>query len=191
MKCKYCQAKVFNPDGTEPTGRAKGRLTIKHYHVAHPEMMVANLVKGRQVLKEKREEQADAIKAIKQGGKVAVIQAIVEDFKKGEVEQEKEGKPGKKKVGHPPTIPTLVGFNAPKPGAVMFNIGSSSLEIEPISLFEAYILYLDMKAKCGLTDSFSTCIVDSISIAWKMMVPQVPKLKTDSDNGHKIGIAIG
>ena len=64
-----------------------------------------------------------------------------------------------------------------KPAATVFMLGSERIEIDPKDLYETYLLYLDIKAKTKMDDSFSVMFKDAMGICWRLMVAK-PVIKT-------------
>jgi len=66
----------------------------------------------------------------------------------------------------------IVGVEARKPAPVIFRLGEAEITIDPQKLYECYQLYLDINAKTGIKDDFSTCLLDSAGLMWRLLVLQ-------------------
>jgi len=90
----------------------------------------------------------------------------------------------------PQTSTKMADVVAPRAGAVVFTMGSLKIEVDPMELYESYALYADIKQKCGITDAFSTVLLDAMSMAWKLMVPR-PTITVQSNVEGGNGTANG
>lgn len=75
-----------------------------------------------------------------------------------------------KKDGNQPTGGNVVTVTAPRPASVVFSLGAYKIEVDPKDFFESYLIYLDMKQKLNLQDSFSAVLLDSIGMAWRILL---------------------
>lgn len=75
----------------------------------------------------------------------------------------------------------LATITQPKPAAIQFSFGQQKIDLDPMIFTKSYLLYLDMQARLGLTDSFSAAIYDSISFMWRLLTtrPQVEDNQVD------------
>ena len=78
-----------------------------------------------------------------------------------------------------------------RPGSTRWRIGGRDIIVDENDLFEALVLYNDLKARCGFKSSFSEMIKDSMSMVWKLMATK-PILTTEqvikvevSNNGEQ------
>lgn len=74
----------------------------------------------------------------------------------------------------------LVTVAARRPAPIVFRVGDQNIDLNPQSLYEAYILYLDLKTRLGLTDDFATVIKDAVGLAWRHLIAK-PKV---DDHGN-------
>jgi len=89
-----------------------------------------------------------------------------------------EGMPkeeGKQSPKYTPGGP-IVGVEARKPAPVIFRLGEAEITIDPQKLYECYQLYLDICARTGIKDEFSSCLLDGVGFLWRLLVLQ-PKVK--------------
>jgi len=70
----------------------------------------------------------------------------------------------------------IVGVEARKPAPVIFRLGEAQITIDPQKLYECYQLYLDINARTGIQDEFSSCLLDGVGFLWRLLVLQ-PKVK--------------
>ena len=91
------------------------------------------------------------------------VERHAKQLKEGKLE-EKE-KPSKEKQGG-----KLVTVTARQPAPVVFVLGERKIELDPEALYESYLLYEDIKAKCSLTDSFSDVLRDGVALLWQLLV---------------------
>ena len=59
-----------------------------------------------------------------------------------------------------------------KPAPVIFELGEQKIPLDPQELYEAYILYEDLKVKCELTDGFTSTVRDGVALLWQLLVPR-------------------
>jgi len=63
-----------------------------------------------------------------------------------------------------------------KPGVVTFKFGAEKIELNPTDLFEAYIIYNDLKTRHGIDNSFSDFLKAGSEIVWSLMQkPPIPQ----------------
>lgn len=96
-----------------------------------------------------------------------------------------EGKGGTQKVltGGPLAVVTT---KAPAP--IVFTLGGQLIEVDTQSLYESYLLYSDLKVKCGLKDSFSAVMLDAMGFVWRALAiePRIDhdRVKVEVNNGR-------
>jgi len=66
----------------------------------------------------------------------------------------------------------LATVTTPAPAAVVFVLGNQRIEMDPESLYESYLLYQDMKARCELTDGFGIVIRDAMGLMWRVLTTE-------------------
>jgi hypothetical protein len=63
-----------------------------------------------------------------------------------------------------------------KPGAVTFKFKAETIQLNPTDLFEAYVIYNDLKTRHGIENSFSDFLKAGSEIIWSLMQrPQIPE----------------
>jgi hypothetical protein len=63
-----------------------------------------------------------------------------------------------------------------KPGAVTFKFRAETIQLNPTDLFEAYVIYNDLKTRHGIENSFSDFLKAGSEIIWSLMQrPQIPE----------------
>ncbi len=68
------------------------------------------------------------------------------------------------------TSTTIATAVAPKPAAIVFMLGKLEIPMDPQDLYEAYILYQDIKSRVGLKDGFSSALKDAMGVSWRLLV---------------------
>jgi hypothetical protein len=56
-----------------------------------------------------------------------------------------------------------------KPGVVTFKFKAEKIELNPTDIFEAYIIYNDLKTRHGIDNSFSDFLKAGSEIIWSLM----------------------
>jgi hypothetical protein len=77
----------------------------------------------------------------------------------------------KEKAGGP-----LVTVTAKAPAPIKFTFAGEEINLEPGTLYQAYMLYQDVKIKCGLKDGFTGFLLDGVAILWQILVAK-PKIE--------------
>ncbi len=90
-------------------------------------------------------------------------------------EAKTEGKGGGQKVltGGP-----LAAVTTKAPAPIVFTLGGQIIEIDTQSLYESYLLYSDLKVKCGLKDPFATVLLDAMGFVWRTLAVE-PRIDHD------------
>lgn len=66
----------------------------------------------------------------------------------------------------------LATFVAKQPAPVVFVLGEQRIELEPEALYESYLLYQDMKVRCGLDSTFSSVLRDGMGLLWRVIASE-------------------
>ena len=61
---------------------------------------------------------------------------------------------------------------AKQPAPVIFVLGDQRIELEPEALYESYLLYQDMKVRCGLDSTFSGVMRDGVALLWRVIASE-------------------
>ena len=56
-----------------------------------------------------------------------------------------------------------------QPAPIIFTLLDHRIELEPDGLYESYLLYLDLKQRCQLSDSFTDVLRDGVGLAWQIL----------------------
>lgn len=67
------------------------------------------------------------------------------------------------------TEKSLAGLRIPEP-PVVFEVRGEKVRISPEDLYESYFIYLDMKARAGIDDTFSDTLKAGMEILWSLCV---------------------
>lgn len=81
----------------------------------------------------------------------------------------------------------FVAVSGTKP-AVIFRIADENIPLVASHLYEAYIMYLDIKTRHGVENSFSDCLLAGMETLWQLTVrPRVKEGGVIIDDGHSEG----
>lgn len=58
-------------------------------------------------------------------------------------------------------------IGTPAPAAVIFRLGSQTIEVDPGEFYETFLLCMDIKAKLQLSSSFSSILKDCVAHTWR------------------------
>jgi len=85
----------------------------------------------------------------------------------------------------------IATVEAKKPAPIVFRLGEAEISLEPQKLYESYQLYLDINAKTGIEQDFSTCIVQAVGLLWRLLalVPAEATVKTKEVVVEEVGHA--
>ena len=114
------------------------------------------------------------------------VERYYKALKEGKLE-EKE-KPSKEREGG-----KIATVTAKQPAPVIFVLGEHKIELEPGAIFESYLLYEDMKLKCGLDSDFSSVMRDGVGLLWRVIAsePVIDKGKVKMEVSHGGSSGIG
>lgn len=69
----------------------------------------------------------------------------------------------------------FAAITSKQPAPIVFTIADHRIELEPGVLYEAVLLYLDLKLRCGLTDNFTSVLRDGVGLIWQLLASK-PKI---------------
>lgn len=75
-----------------------------------------------------------------------------------------KGKPlGQREGGKFATVAAI------QPAPVVFFLGEHRIELEPEAIYESYLLYQDIKLRCGINEGFSDTLRDGMGLLWRIL----------------------